>query len=448
MHRAALVLLMSLALVGSPAMAAQNPPKDETTAEEDQPQEKEQSPKQPEKEEPQKEEPQKEEPPKTEDQPQDEKPGKEESQKKEQPQKQPEKEEPQQDAKPRKQEPPKKKEEPRKQPRKEEQPRKADPKTAFTDRADAGIDFAYQGEYGGFLGPWGYGREVGVQVIARGDGNFDGVLYLGGLPGAGWDGTPRRELSGALEAGVLTLSGDDRHVVIAPGGAATYDAQGRRLGNLVKRRRVSPTLGAAPPPGAKVLFNGSGLDHFQTGAKMTDDGLLLEGAETEDPVGAFQLHLEFRLPFMPYAAGQGRANSGVYVQRRYEVQILDSFGLEGAANQCGGLYRQTPPDVNMCLPPLSWQTYDIFFYPAWWNDRGEKVADARITVLHNGVPIHSAQRLPTKTGNGRPESAEPLPILLQNHGAPVRFRNIWIAPLEEAPRVSHATAEFAEERRG
>jgi hypothetical protein len=116
----------------------------------------------------------------------------------------------------------------------------------------------------------------------------------------------------------------------------------------------------------------------------------------------------------------------VYIQRRYEVQILDSFGLEPAFNDCGALYRQQPPDLNMSFPPLHWQTYDIWFTAARWDEAGNKSANARITVLHNGVPIHADREIMTKTGAGMPEGPELLPILFQNHGDPVRFRNIWI----------------------
>jgi hypothetical protein len=162
------------------------------------------------------------------------------------------------------------------------------------------------------------------------------------------------------------------------------------------------------------------------GAKITPDGLLEPGVLTKFPVGAFRLHLEFRTPFMPTARGQARGNSGVYIQRRYEVQILDSFGLEGAENECGGLYRQTRPDVNACLPPLAWQTYDLWFTPPRFAADGTKLAHALITVLHNGIPIHWNRPIVAKTGGGRPEGPEPLPINLQDHGNPVHFRNIWL----------------------
>jgi hypothetical protein len=176
-----------------------------------------------------------------------------------------------------------------------------------------------------------------------------------------------------------------------------------------------------------VLFDGRSIANLQNG-KISSDGLLQVGASTKMPVGDFRMHLEFRTPYMPYARGQGRGNSGVYIQQRYEVQILDSFGLEGVDNECGGLYKQQRPAVNMCLPPLAWQTYDIYFSEARWGANGKRLSPARITVLHNGEPVHSHYELTGKTGGGKAEGPERFPILFQNHNNPVTFRNIWIVP--------------------
>ncbi|HID22602.1 MAG TPA: DUF1080 domain-containing protein, partial [Planctomycetaceae bacterium] len=188
----------------------------------------------------------------------------------------------------------------------------------------------------------------------------------------------------------------------------------------------SPTLGKKPPAGAVVLFDGTATDKFVK-ARMTEDGLLMQGAVSKVRFGSCTIHLEFRTPFMPYARGQGRGNSGCYVQGRYEIQILDSFGLEGRDNECGGIYRVRAPSVNMCLPPLSWQTYDIELTAAEYDKDGKKIKPARITVYHNGVLIHKDVELPGPTpGNIVPEGPEPGPLFLQDHGNPVRFRNIWI----------------------
>ncbi len=144
------------------------------------------------------------------------------------------------------------------------------------------------------------------------------------------------------------------------------------------------------------------------------------------------MHLEFKLPYMPAARGQARGNSGCYLQGRYEVQILDSFGLEGKNNECGGIYEIKDPDVNMCLPPLAWQTYDIDYTAARYDASGGKTANARITVSHNGVVIHDNVELPRAT-RAAPvkEGPEPGPIYLQDHGNPVRFRNIWVVEKRE-----------------
>ena len=145
----------------------------------------------------------------------------------------------------------------------------------------------------------------------------------------------------------------------------------------------------------------------------------------------FKLHIEFRTPFMPKARGQGRGNSGVYLQGRYEVQVLDSYGLEGQDNECGGIYKVGAPLVHMCLPPAQWQTYDITFRAPRFDNAGGKVDDAVVTVVHNGVAIHDQRKIPGPTGGALDTNvAEPGGLYLQDHGNPVRFRNIWLVELD------------------
>src|SRR5262249_7685930 len=169
---------------------------------------------------------------------------------------------------------------------------------------------------------------------------------------------------------------------------------------------------------AKVLFSGFDARQFSKGT-VTTDHLLLAGADTRQPYGDFVLHLEFRTPYMPLARGQGRGNSGVYIQERYEVQVLDSFWLEGADNECGRLYKQRAPLVNMTLPPLTWQTYDVDFTAPRFDPAGQKLRNARITVRHNGVIVQNNVEITSKTGAGATEGPNPRPIRLQDHGNPV-----------------------------
>ncbi len=148
---------------------------------------------------------------------------------------------------------------------------------------------------------------------------------------------------------------------------------------------------------------------------------------TKDKFKDFKLHVEFRTPFMPEARGQGRGNSGVYLQGRYEIQVLDSYGLESKDNECGGIYKVGAPLVNMCYPPMQWQTYDITFQAPRFDGNGNKEKDAVVTVVHNGVTIHDRRLLPGPTGGAIDGNiSEPGGVYLQDHGNPVQFRNIWL----------------------
>jgi hypothetical protein len=196
-----------------------------------------------------------------------------------------------------------------------------------------------------------------------------------------------------------------------------------------------------PPPGATVLFSGRDLSdwvHPDFGAparwRLVDGAMevapgtgdIRTKAEFQD----FQLHVEFNVPLMPNARGQARGNSGVYLQGRYEIQVLDSYGLTPGEGDCGALYGFAPPLVNACRPPEQWQTYDVLFHAARFDAAG-KVTDApRVSVLQNNLWIHDnvvlGGRSAASLNRDRHQAG---PILLQDHGNRVRFRNIWIRPL-------------------
>ena len=191
-------------------------------------------------------------------------------------------------------------------------------------------------------------------------------------------------------------------------------------------------MGKKPPEGALVLFDGKNKDQWEGGRLdpktkfLNTDG---KDIKTKKKFNSYSVHLEFLLPYRPDARDQGRGNSGFYQVLMYEVQILDSFGLDGKNNECGGIYSKLDCKLNMCLPPLTWQTYDIEFTNAVPDkDDSKKVAkNARITVKLNDVVIHDNVEIKGKTGGAR-EDAEgtPGPLLLQGHGNPLQFRNIWV----------------------
>jgi len=310
----------------------------------------------------------------------------------------------------------------------------------FTDPTQADGDFTFQGEYAGEAEIGGEKLGVGIQVVARGDGRFDVVAYPGGLPGDGW--TPPQKLLGkgtrrdAGDGAVVTVEGVDwtgqqRRGEIRGAALVVIGDDGSEAARFPKVDRTSPTLGQAPPPGAVVIFDGAGPADEQAtleSPRITADGLLMEGVSTRQSFGDARWHLEFRLPYQPHDRGQARGNSGGYFSGCYEVQMLDSFGLDPQDNGCGGIDKAAPPALNMCLPPLAWQTYDVDFTAPRF-EAGRKVRNARLSVRHNGVSIHDDVEIGGITPGGpRREEAPTGPLHLQNHGNPVRYRNIWVVP--------------------
>lgn len=307
----------------------------------------------------------------------------------------------------------------------------------------AGPDFDIQGEYAGTAGT----AKIGVQVIALGGGAFQAVFLPGGLPGAGWDGKSKILCQGTLEGGKVSLSpatgsrkymggpenqfsatkkfppeGQKDYTGVIEGGKITGKTDTGDAIAAQKAERKSPTLGAKPPEGAIVLLayepdKPPSLEAWtnQKWKPMPCGCVQIVqkggGNKTKQSFsGAWTLHVEFKSPFQPKARSQGRGNSGVFPPGGREVQVLDSFGLEGLPNECGGIYKNYPPRPNMCLPPLSWQTYDITYHapptgPAWYK------------VVHNGVTIHEKVELGKSRSGG---------LSLQDHGNPVAYRNIWI----------------------
>lgn len=287
-------------------------------------------------------------------------------------------------------------------------------------------DFRLQGEYVGEIRTEEGMQKIGAQVIALGKGKFRAVGYFGGLPGDGWTDGERHEVSGEMKDGAATFTTEHSIATIRDGVMSVADAQGNSLGRLTRVERTSPTAGAKPPAGAVVLFDGTSGDAFD-GARLTPDNLLRGGVTSKQKFQSGTLHVEFRTPYQPEDSGQARGNSGCYLQGRYEVQILDSFGLEGKDDECGGIYSVRNPSVNMCYPPLAWQTYDIDFTAATHAADGKVEKPARLTVRHNGVVVHNNVELPNRTTTSAPVSlgSDPGPLHLQDHGNPVRFRNIW-----------------------
>ena len=329
-------------------------------------------------------------------------------------------------------------------------------KEVYTDPSDPTLppDFKIQGEY---VGESKDGK-LGCQIIALGKGALQAVLLPGGLPGDGWDGKNKILMQGEVTetgakfqpaTGKRSYMGQDPMQFSAtpkfpPVGqkdfSATVDAKGVLSGKtdtgesfqLKKLVRKSDRLGAKAPEGAIVIYDGTDTKELDRGRIDPKTGFLnTDGNDlnTKRKFNDYTAHVEFMVAFRPNARSQGRGNSGFYQVLLYEVQILDSFGLDGKDNECGGIYTRKAPKVNMCYPPLTWQSYDVDFTNG--VREGDKlVKNPRITVRHNGVVIHDDFEIKGPTGGGRQADKNapgtPGPLQLQGHGNPTQFKNFWV----------------------
>lgn len=215
------------------------------------------------------------------------------------------------------------------------------------------------------------------------------------------------------------------------------------------------TMGAKPPADAEMLFDGTSIDGWTTregdspGWRIADGALeVVPGSGSIVSRYTFRdcyLHLEFRLSDMPDAKGQKKSNSGVFLQSRYEIQVLDSHGWKvPGTGDCGAIYNHHAPLANACRKPMEWQTYDVFFRAPRFIPGRRKVENARITLLHNGVIVHNNVEQ-TRTTAGNPPAPDdwdmsPGPLMLQDHKDVVWYRNIWLVPLSAAGSNDYAPA--------
>lgn len=249
----------------------------------------------------------------------------------------------------------------------------------------------------------------------------------------------RPSLITSITAGVIMLTG----TAFLAGNALSQDGGGAVPITAPEDPGASPTLNMTPPnhDGKAVrLFAtndwSSWVDRDGEPSKWIVNArtrvVEVSGGDaiTTQHFRDFQLHIEFRCPPMPDAAGQGRSNSGVYLHGRYEVQVLDTFGDPPASNIAGAIYNIAPPLVNAARPGGQWQTYDIIFRAPRFDLDGNVTELPRVTVIHNGIVVQNNLELPRTTPGGLGDDMVPEgPILLQDHGDPVQYRNIWVRPL-------------------
>lgn len=230
-------------------------------------------------------------------------------------------------------------------------------------------------------------------------------------------------------------------ILIVVGGIAIVSAD-EYLNGITWREPplVTPAEAGGPPSDATVLFDGTDFHEWQGADKWKiEDGVAVCGKgdiRTIDSFGDCQLHIEWSAPLPATGTGQGRGNSGVFMMDTYEIQVLDSYENKTYFDgQASAIYKQTPPQVNATKPPGTWNVYDIIWTAPRFNDDGTLGSPAYVTVLHNGIVTLNHFELKGDTPYHRPpqynKHADRLPIRLQDHGNPMRFRNIWIRELNQ-----------------
>ena len=294
----------------------------------------------------------------------------------------------------------------------------------------------YTGEYTGELVVDGKKGDGLAQIIAEPKGQYRAVLMRGLWKTAKDARQVRVELTGKIDAdGNIPLEGNGwKGTLIGRKTLTAKSEKGSFEGKWTVRK--SPTLGAKPPKGAIVLLE------FEPGKKPSLDewtnkswvplasGAMKIGRGTNFTVrkfGSVKLHIEFRCPYEPNRGGQRRGNSGVYLQKRHEVQVLESFGLMSRKGDAGSIYGVATTKVNASLPPLQWQTYDIEFKGAVVGADGKVKSPPMMSVIHNGIEAHKDQVLPGKTTAAAASGLTPKDsLMLQDHGNKVEYRNVWI----------------------
>jgi len=297
---------------------------------------------------------------------------------------------------------------------------------------------AFTGEYAGtFTSPCGKSCHVQAQVYPRKD-DYRVTMHVLPTPTPPGAKVRRVEFSGKVVDGKLVAGNDKWKAAIGDKTLTANLTTSKGPGKCALKFdvRTSPTLGAKPPKGAVVLLP------YEEGKKPSlaawqdkkwqanDDGSMNKGRGnivSKHTFGSARLHVEFMTPYEPAKGGQGRGNSGVYIHGRYEVQVLDSFGLLPGKGDCGAIYGVAPPKVNASLPPLRWQTYDITFTAAKPAADGKDAQPGRMSVIHNGVKIHENVAVGGTTTSGMAGLKGPTgPLMLQDHGNVVKYRNIWL----------------------